>query len=110
MRVECASIAASRSRRLCRRVRARDEAVHMPFAEPMLLKTAGGFPTRVEAWNDLAAHVDDLMLAVDAQPAVRVVPDDHDRERVERRARDAVHRRVGLALEVGILARFHVTI
>src|SRR5690606_6592823 len=36
------------------------------------------------------------------QPAVRVVPDRHDRERIERRLIDPMHRRVGLALELRI--------
>src|SRR5688572_17885891 len=109
-RVACASIVRSRRRRLRGRVRSGDEAVHVPFAEAVLLKTAGSFAARVKTRDHLAAHVDDLMLAVDAQTAVGVVPDDHDRKRVERRPRDTMHRRVGLALEVRILAAIDVAV
>src|SRR5688572_5122418 len=108
-RVVCTSMACS-CRGLCGSVRACDEAVHVALAEPVLLEAAYGFAAGIEAGDDLAAHVDDLMLAVDAQAAVGIVPDDHDRERVERRPRDAMHRRIGLALEIGILALVDVAV
>ena len=91
-------------------MRTGDVAVNVSLTQAVLVEPPHRFAARIETRNDLALHVDDLLSAVDAKTAIGVVPDHHDRERIEGWGCDAVHRRIRFALEVGIGPGIHVAV